>query len=43
MELGWSLMACLVLNFIFNFSILINFLCRSCIEKIRLHYRKKKQ
>ena len=41
-QLGWSLLAVIVLNVLINVAILIQFMLRSCINKIRLKYMKKK-
>ena len=41
-QLGWSLLAVIVINVLINVAILIQFMLRSCINKIRLKCRKKK-
>ena len=41
MELGWSLIAMIVLNVCFNFTILTNYMVRRCIQSIRKKLKQK--
>ena len=42
LEFGWSLIAVIGLNVAFNFAVLANFAIRSCIDRVKTKYKRKK-
>lgn len=42
LEFGWSLIAVVGLNVAFNFAVLANFAIRSCIDRVKTRYKRKK-